>query len=65
MLPFLQMKLDIDHIAFECESIVSSNKTKNETYKYGLEKVDEYLNSNNMQKMIDETFTNEDKIKVE
>ncbi|KAL4590865.1 hypothetical protein LXL04_003810 [Taraxacum kok-saghyz] len=45
MLPFLEMKIDIDATAFECESIVSESDVKNVTYNYGFEKVNEYLSS--------------------
>ncbi|KAL4564910.1 hypothetical protein LXL04_028986 [Taraxacum kok-saghyz] len=65
MLPFLEMKTETYSNAFECESIVSESTAKNVTYDYGLEKVNEYLNSKQMEKMINEHFTPEEKIKVD
>ena len=65
MLPFLELKTEIDSNVFECESIVSESTAKNVTYDYGLEKVNEYLNSKQMEKMINEHFSLEEKIKVD
>ncbi|KAL4581752.1 hypothetical protein LXL04_006280 [Taraxacum kok-saghyz] len=65
MLPFLEMKIDLDAIAFECESIVSETEVKNVTYTYGFEKVNEYLSLKEVEKMINENFTSEDKLKVD
>ena len=41
------------------------NQNKNVTYTYGLEKVGEYLSSKEIEKMINENKTSEDKLKVE
>ena len=65
MLPFLEMKIEIDPTAFECESIVSETDVKNVTYNYGLEKVNEFLSSKEVEKMISENFPSEEKIKVD
>ena len=65
MLPFLEMKIGIDATAFECESIVSETNVQNVTYNYGLDKVNEFLRSKEVEKMISENFPKEEKLKVD
>ena len=68
LLPFLELKLDnIDEMCYECEAIVGSQDALNVTYQYGLDKVDEFLSSEKMKKMVSETLTKEERhdIKIE
>lgn len=47
MLPFFEFKEDeIDIVCYYCESLISYDESLSDAYRFGLEKVEEFLESN-------------------